>query len=785
MDIYSFGDITAALQSAQAGDTLLLNIKNNIIFTNTALINKSITINLINGSGDETVVLTIADGGTFRHFGTGGASIDNITMTVGPGIILDGLETGGGVQIFGSGCVLTLNGGTITNCLNSGNGGGILIQGNVSRSRLVMDHALIENCRSGSGAGVFASACDIEMNGGEITGNRANNSGGGITTISGANRLGSTLTINGGKIIGNAAVLGTSGGGGINAFDTIVTIDGGEISYNSADGNGGGIYSFNQSGIVELNALIVRNSVIMGNTVRNFGAGIRTQNTLSEFTVLNSAITGNRAVSAQAGSNQGGGIYVADGSTLILSGSTVSGNEAGTSGGGIFVNLSTLIVRGGTEISENTAALTAGGIYGYQGVNITIEENAKVVHNHALSGNDPGNASRGGGGIALLAFDFVSTLNVRGGAVISGNTSVSYGGGIWTYPTFGPENIVNIEGATIEGNTANFGGGISMGEIPGFTPILTITNALITGNLAATDGGGIIAKGSLVSVRGSEIINNSAGRDGGGIFTDQLANVTVDAASAFNGNTAGSYAYWTLTSGGDSDIHRTHIFTDRFSTFVPVQTPPLEVWSFTNAYNNYDINYVRQPEKTVTVNFVEAGNPSHILHTTTINSFLGATVTVPPRETFIDINGVVWSLQPPDQPAQTVQLTEPEADYVVTFYYATNVASVTVTEYYVDICGCQIMSPTQTIVERGGNYSKAAPSISGYTFVGYRVNNGPLQTGEVNIIGIGADTVITFVYIKNCRCLCCCYPNLCASCCFRPCRFHQNLYVCSRSFMDK
>jgi len=93
MDIYSFGDITAALQSAQAGDTLLLNIKNNIIFTNTALINKSITINLINGSGDETVALTIADGGTFRHFGTGGASIDNITMTVGPGIILDGLET--------------------------------------------------------------------------------------------------------------------------------------------------------------------------------------------------------------------------------------------------------------------------------------------------------------------------------------------------------------------------------------------------------------------------------------------------------------------------------------------------------------------------------------------------------------------------------------------------------------------------------------------------------------------------------------------------------------------
>ncbi len=104
-----------------------------------------------------------------------------------------------------------------------------------------MNAALIENCQAGSGDGVFAAGCDIEMNGGEITGIRANNSGGGITTIAGGTRLGCILTINGGKIIANSTVLAFGDAGGINAFDTIVTIQNSEISNNTADNNGGGI----------------------------------------------------------------------------------------------------------------------------------------------------------------------------------------------------------------------------------------------------------------------------------------------------------------------------------------------------------------------------------------------------------------------------------------------------------------------------------------------------------------------------------------------------------------
>ncbi len=668
VDVFNFTDITAALLTAQDGDVFNFFIHNDINFTSVVLIQKNITINLINSSGNMSVTLAITNGGSFRHFSTlTNGSLTGVSMTVGVGIILDGGGTGGGILIFGSSCSLTLDGCTITNCRSSGNGGGVLVQGNISRSSLIMNAALIENCFAGSGGGVFGADCDIMMNGGEITGNRANNSGGGITTLAGGNRLGSTLTINGGIISANATVLAFGDAGGINAFDTIVTIQNSEISNNTADGNGGGIFSMPQSLGSNANALVIMNSTISGNSIRNFGGGIRVQGVLGEFVITNSLIIGNSAVSTIAGSNQGGGIYFSSGSTLTLSDGQVTGNTAGAGGGGIFVNDgSILVLTGIAEVSGNEAGLEGGGIDAFSGSTVTIEGNARVINNHANSNGDPQNATRGGGGIAL----FASTLTVNANATFSGNSSLSYGGAIWTFPTFTPISTVTITGGTIENNTANFGGGISMGAVPGFTPTLTITGGIITNNTAFTDGGGIIAMGSLVSIAGAEITNNTAGGDGGGIFTDELANVTVFASVIFSGNLASRYTYWAITSGGDSDIYKTHIFTEHFSTFIPVQTPPPLVWSFLNAYNNYDINYVK-PVKIVTVNFVEFNNPAHVIHSTIIDSFIGATVTIPPFETFTDINGTVWTLFPPDQPAQTIQLIDPEADYVVTFTYAT------------------------------------------------------------------------------------------------------------------
>lgn len=572
IDVFVFNDFTAAIQSAQVGDTINFFIQNDIVFPSAVGITKTLIINLIDASSGN-VTLSATAGNTFRHFTTGAAPIPDVSMTVGSGIILDGGSTGGGLFIFGTNCSVTLNGCTFSNCKSALNGGAVQVLGDTARSTLIINNnTIITNCSAIFGGGVVASGCNVTLNGGEIIGNTASNSGGGMSVDGRSAALGSTLTINGGTITGNTATV--NDGGGINAQNTIVTITGGEISNNKAMGFGGGINVFTT--IVAQAALRITGGTIIGNSIRNFGGGIGIQSKLSELTMTGGLITQNSAT-IPTGSNQGGGIYVQEGNTFEMSGGTIFNNTAG-SAGGIFLNNSTLNLNGTAEVSANEATASAGGIYGFQGCTVNVFGNAKVINNSALCSGDPTREDRGGGGIAILSFGTTSTATVRENAVISGNSSVSYGGGIWTYPNFGPANFVNIEGGMIENNLANFGGGISMGEIPGETPVLTITGGTITNNSALTDGGGIIAKGSLVSVAGCSITNNTAGHDGGGICVpyDELANLTVAADVIFSGNKA-SRAF--NRNPIDDDLYFSHIFATHWT--VP----------FPQGYNNYDICY--------------------------------------------------------------------------------------------------------------------------------------------------------------------------------------------------
>jgi pilin isopeptide linkage protein len=572
IDVFTFTDITAAIQSSQVGDTINFFIRNDIIFPNAVGITKTLTINLINASNGN-VTLSVPVGNTFRHFTTGVAPISNVSMTVGSGIILDGGGTGGGLFIFGSNSSVVLNGCTFSNCKSALNGGAVQVVGDTARSTLIINNdTIITNCSAIFGGGIAASGCNVTLNGGEIIGNTASNSGGGMSIDGRSAALGSTFTINGGTITGNTAI--TNDGGGINAQNTIITILGGEISNNTAMGFGGGINVFTT--IVAQAALRINGGTIIGNSIRNFGGGIGVQSKISELTMTGGLITQNSAT-IPTGSNQGGGIYVQEGNTFELSGGTIFNNTAG-SGGGIFLNNSTLNLYGTAEVSANEAAATAGGIYGFQGCTVNVFGDAKVINNSALCSGDPTRQDRGGGGIAILSFGTTSTATISDNAVISGNTSVSYGGGIWTYPNFSPANFVNIEGGTIENNMANFGGGISMGEIPGYTPVLTITGGIITNNSAITDGGGIIARGSLVSVANCFITNNTAGLDGGGIWIAyaELANLTVASDVIFSGNQA-SRAF--NRNPIDDALYFSHIFATHWT--VP----------FTQGYNNFDISY--------------------------------------------------------------------------------------------------------------------------------------------------------------------------------------------------
>jgi hypothetical protein len=133
-----------------------------------------------------------------------------------------------------------------------------LVLVNSSGNLIMNDGAKITGNNSGSsdGGGIYVVSGNFTMNGGMIRGNNANESGGGIFVNSG------TVTMNGGTISKNNARYG----GGIHALNSIVIINDGIITGNTANrgGNGGGIY-VNSDAIVTMHG-----GTIGGNT----GSGV-------------------------------------------------------------------------------------------------------------------------------------------------------------------------------------------------------------------------------------------------------------------------------------------------------------------------------------------------------------------------------------------------------------------------------------------------------------------------------------------------------------------------------
>ena len=159
------------------------------------------------------------------------------------GITLTGDSTERTVSLSSSGSLFTVSSGVT---LTLGNN--VTLQGRSdntaslvrvnSEGRLVMESGskITGNTANGSyGGGVFVeSSGTFTMNGGEISGNTASNRGGGVYVDSG------TFTMNGGEIGGNTA---SNSGGGVLVNGGTFTMNGGAISSNTAsDGGGGGVY---------------------------------------------------------------------------------------------------------------------------------------------------------------------------------------------------------------------------------------------------------------------------------------------------------------------------------------------------------------------------------------------------------------------------------------------------------------------------------------------------------------------------------------------------------------
>ena len=339
----------------------------------------------MDGGEIKTNEATSGGGGVYAKSGTftlsGDASIESNTSG----------GNGGGIYVDSTG-KLVIKGGSIKSNMATktsdypGNGGGVYVFGGGSpKVRLDMSGGLIEGNSAGklgsnyygSGGGVYIKAGIFTMTGGEIKTNNAKN-GGGVALDEGG-----TLKLSGsGKIINNTAENNGNGGGicvGTQA-DTnenigTLTMTGGEISGNTANG-GGGI-------AVLHGTFTMSDGKVIGNTAAQKGGGIFGYNVgkaKGEITVSGGEISYNTAEAS--GVNAGGGICSLY--KLTVSGGAIKKNKATAGfGGGIGVEDSIFYFLGGTVSGNMTessvpASALGKGIFVASSVTMTMSGSAKV-----------------------------------------------------------------------------------------------------------------------------------------------------------------------------------------------------------------------------------------------------------------------------------------------------------------------------------------------------------------------------------------------------------------------
>ena len=265
---------------------------------------------------------------------------------------------------------------------------------------------------------------------------------------------GGTIVLNSGAILQNnkAAQFGS----GILANNRVnITMEDGAIIRNNTNRNyelGGGILIGNGS------TFTMNGGEISGNTA-NGGGGVAIIG--STMVMNNGTISNNSTYQTSGQGSYGAGVYVAD--------------YANSSGGDtLFTATPASFEMNGGKITGNKALDYGGGIVTFpqRSQKITIN-----INNGEISGNK---VTRGSGG-AVAAFFGVTELNIKDGTLTE-NSAQNYGGGVFLYDA----TNVTISGGTLTGNSARrFGGGVYLNT----DSAVTQTGGSIENNVAVEGGG--------------------------------------------------------------------------------------------------------------------------------------------------------------------------------------------------------------------------------------------------------------------------------------------------------
>ena len=381
---------------------------------------------------------------------------------------------GGGVYIGGNSATVTCTDPQISSC-TAAYGGGLYHAGGTLA--VTGDSGTISGTATVNGGGLYVNSGTLNMSGSAISGTAAVNGGG--------------LCVNGGKAnLSGGAVSGTAaseGGGVYNNAGCTFTQSGGSVSGSAV--NGGGV---SQKG-----SYTMTGGTIRGTASENGGAVYLT--TGGTMTVKTAATVGSDGTNGSSARN-GGGVYVTGSGTLNLyAGGAVAGAAASENGGGIY--LANGIVNAGTI--ENNKLKTEGG---------------DVLGNEAVNG----------GGVYVAG----GTYFMCDGTVAK-NTASSTGGGV--YYAGGTLNVNGgtIGGSDENANTADKGAGVFVadGQTARFADSIRKT-LKISHNHANLEGGGIAVGGAaarLIFKNGVTVRYNTMGRDNTAcnVWLDQNSNEII------------------------------------------------------------------------------------------------------------------------------------------------------------------------------------------------------------------------------------------------------------------
>jgi len=126
-----------------------------------------------------------------------------------------------------------------------------------------------------------------------------------------------------------------------------------------------------------------------------------------------------------------------------------------------------------------------------------------------------------------------STLELRGGALITGNTCFYIGGGVYIYDA----GTFIMNGGAVSGNAAVHGGGVVIETAGTFV----MESGAVSGNTAGGQGGGLLIGGGVFTMNGGSISGNTAQHGGGGVQAQGAAAVTINGGTVSDNLADGEY----------------------------------------------------------------------------------------------------------------------------------------------------------------------------------------------------------------------------------------------------